>query len=383
MDAGMVDRPKRRATVPRPGTTAGSATPVGLATPVPETSAPSPTARAPDTAAPDAAAPAPYTAAPDAAGPVSAGPVSAGPVSAGPVSAGPVSAGPVTAGPVSAGLPQVTKALGITLGSTTALSGILFYFGWSRAYYFYDYFGVDSSLLGLSTNDYLQLSVDGLFVPLVVVAAVTLVGLWAWPLLDTLIRGRLRETISRVVVPVAGMLLLLNGLSAILVRTPLNRPLVSAPLCLAAGTTLVVLAIRGVRGPASVGAAITEWAVIVVLVGLALFWAANDYSAAVGRARARQMAAQLSSFPDATLYSEKSLSLRHPGVRETRCANKDATYAFRYDGLKLILQSGDQYLFLPATWSRRNGVAVVMPRTDATRLEFVPVTTPVTGSKTC
>jgi hypothetical protein len=261
--------------------------------------------------------------------------------------------------PVITGLPQVTKGLGIALGSTTVLSGFLYYFGWSRAYYFYDYFGVDSSLLGLSTADYLQLSVDGLFVPLLVIAAGALVALRLRPLL-----GRARKV--RRALPVLGLLLVLNGLSAIVVATPLNRALVVSPICLAVGTALVVLSGRAARGPAPVGVAVTEWAVIVILVGLSLFWAANDYSAAVGRSRARQMAAQLPTFPDATVYSDKSLSMRYPGVRATRCADHEV----RYDGLKLILRSGDQYLFLPATWSRSDGVALLMPKTEPARLEF-------------
>jgi hypothetical protein len=272
--------------------------------------------------------------------------------------------------PVISGLPEVTRALGIALGSTTALSAIMFYFGWSRAFYFYEYFGVDSSLLGLSFQDYLQLSVDGLFVPLAIAAPVTLALLWARPLLGLLIQGRRRIAIARVARPLAGLLLLLNGLSAIFVRTPLNRSLLTAPLCLAGGAALLVLTLRGLRGAAPTAVAVTEWTVITVLVGLSLFWAANDYSAAVGRSRAQDLAAQLPAFPDATLYSEKSLSLRHSGVQETRCTDKEASYAFRYRGLKLILQSGDQYLFLPATWSPADGVAVLMPRTDATRLEF-------------
>jgi hypothetical protein len=45
---------------------------------------------------------------------------------------------------------------------------------------------------------------------------------------------------------------------------------------------------------------------------------------------------------------------------------------FRYDGLKLLPQSGDQYLLLPGTWSRRNGVAILIPRNDFLRLELVP-----------
>ena len=55
-----------------------------------------------------------------------------------------------------------------------------------------------------------------------------------------------------------------------------------------------------------------------------------------------------------------------------RCKDPQAGYRFRYDGLKLLPQSGDQYLLLPATWSRRNGVAILVPRNDSLRLELVP-----------
>ena len=55
-----------------------------------------------------------------------------------------------------------------------------------------------------------------------------------------------------------------------------------------------------------------------------------------------------------------------------RCKDLQAGYRFRYDGLKLLPQSGDQYLLLPATWSPRNGVAILIPRNDSLRLELVP-----------
>ena len=66
------------------------------------------------------------------------------------------------------------------------------------------------------------------------------------------------------------------------------------------------------------------------------------------------------------------MSLHAPGVREVRCQDPKAAYRFRYDGLKLVLQSGDRYLFLPERWSRTEGVAFVMPRNDSLRLELVP-----------
>jgi hypothetical protein len=111
---------------------------------------------------------------------------------------------------------------------------------------------------------------------------------------------------------------------------------------------------------------------VFVLVGLSLFWAANNYSVAVGRQRAYQMVLQLPREPSVVLFSERSLSLAAPGVRELRCKDPQASYRFRYDGLKLLPQSSDQYLLLPQKWSRNNGVAILIPKNDGLRLELVP-----------
>ncbi|HET9258001.1 MAG TPA: hypothetical protein VFO16_22760, partial [Pseudonocardiaceae bacterium] len=116
---------------------------------------------------------------------------------------------------------------------------------------------------------------------------------------------------------------------------------------------------------------IAEWAGVFVLVSLGLFWAVQVYSASVGTSRARAQASQLGGEPNAILYSAHSLSLHAPGVTEIVCADSNAAYRFRYDGLKLILQSGGQYFFLPKEWSPSSGPAIVIPRSDSLRLEFV------------
>jgi hypothetical protein len=104
----------------------------------------------------------------------------------------------------------------------------------------------------------------------------------------------------------------------------------------------------------------------------------------VGTSRARWYAGRLHTLPDVVLYSERGLSLAGPGVREVRCAAKDAAYRFRYDGLKLMLRSGDQYLFIPGNWTPATGTAFVLPRTSSLRLEFArPFTHPRTSHPTC
>jgi hypothetical protein len=299
--------------------------------------------------------------------------------------------------PPGSGLPQLTRILGAIVAPTTLLTSLLFYFGWSHAFWFFDYFGVNSTLLGLTTRDYVQRSLDGLFVPLTVVGCAALLALWGHAMLRARLAAGSRPRLLGVLVPAmaaGGLVLAAGGLWSVFAATPLTRYLVVAPLSLAFGVVLLAYAVHLRRllttgqGEAGHGrspqrVAVAEWAGVFVLVGLSLFWAASDYSSAVGRSRARQLVAELPTYPRAVLYSERSLSLAAPGVREVRCHDPNAAYRFRYDGLKLVLQSGDQYLFLPEAWSRGDGVAILMPRNASLRLEFVPAGARTAARPTC
>ena len=290
------------------------------------------------------------------------------------------------------GIPQLARLLGAIVAPTTLLTSLLIYFGWSHAYWFFDYFGVNSTVLGLTTQDYVRRSRDGLFVPLTVAACAALLVLWAHSLLRMRLAAGSNARLLRVLLPglaATGLVLTVAGLWSVFAATPLHRYLAVAPLSLAIGVGLLVYAAhlwRSTRTGGPLRAAwlvVAEWAGVFVLVGLSLFWAASDYSAAVGLTRARQFVAELPGYPDVVVYSERSLSLDAPGVRETPCQDREAAYRFRYDGLKLVLQSGNQYLFLPERWTPGNGVAILMPRNDSLRLEFVPVLARGVGRPTC
>jgi hypothetical protein len=279
------------------------------------------------------------------------------------------------------GLPRLARFLGAAVAPTTMVTALLFYFGWSHAYYFFDYFGVHSTTLGLTTSDFLMRSQDGLFVPLVVLAIAGLVIFRA----HRVIRRRIdadptnprwrRATWGATAV---GAVAAAAGVLSVVVDTPLRDRVAAAPLALAGGVLLLAYAAhvrRSLPSRADTGGSpaltVVEWATIFVLVGLSLFWAANDYSAAVGLSRASQFVAELPNYPSTILYSERSLNIAAPGVSEIHCPAADAAYAFRYDGLKLILQSGNQLVFLPQDWTPRDGVTVVVPRSDSIRLQFV------------
>ncbi len=117
-----------------------------------------------------------------------------------------------------------------------------------------------------------------------------------------------------------------------------------------------------------------EVTVAFFLVALSLFIAATNYAADVGPDKARELVLS----PEAVLYSKEPLYLEAPGVRETSCGEGAGGYRFRYDGLFLLIQSGGHYFFLPTTWSPADGVAAVVPESDAVRLHFAVA--PLNGS---
>ncbi|MFD1519933.1 hypothetical protein [Pseudonocardia yunnanensis] len=267
---------------------------------------------------------------------------------------------------------------------TTLLTALLLYFGRLHAQALFRYLRVPWTVFELTPEDYLIRSADGLFVPVTIAAGVAVLACWAHYLLVGSGSDRARAAVVRAVAPLAAVggiaLVVFAAVATVAADAPFPEFPESGGLSLAIGVLLLAYAVRLIRtlaaggqsrGPARpVGGAVAEWTAIFVLVGVGLFWAVNGYAIGVGTSRAEQLVAELGFAPDAVLYSEKRLGLELPGVREVPCQDPDAAYRFRYEGLKLVLQSGDQYLFFPGGWTREDGVALIIPRGDALRLEF-------------
>ncbi|MFF3496131.1 hypothetical protein ACFYWS_32835 [Streptomyces sp. NPDC002795] len=340
--------------------------------------------------------------------------------------------GPDDASPAEAnatGIRRFGALFGAVVAPTSFVTALLYYFGWHHAYWFFDYFGINATTLGFSTVDYLMRSLDALFVPMAVMAGTGLIAFWGHDLLRQRIAEGRRPQLLRIAVPVTagvGFLCALGGFWSILAPTFLTPHLALAPLTLASGVILLayalhlrralVLAPDGVVPPRTASgttpgpppdappdatsdttpspaspassprpstapetnrvrpdwAPVAEWGAILVLVGLSLLWAANDYAASVGHGRAARLAAHLAGQPSVVLYSQRDLALDEPGVRELRCGDGKATYGHRYEGLVLVIQSANQYVLVSKAWTSATGSAIVLPRSDAVRLEFVP-----------
>jgi hypothetical protein len=279
---------------------------------------------------------------------------------------------------------RVLHLLGKLVAPAAALTALMYYFGLLHAYWFFKRFGVDYSVMGLTPQDYFLRSADGLFVPLMACGAVGLAGLWCWRLVPAMGADPVRALMTRLLPPVGsvvGLSLVLVALMALPQPAFLDEPLGVPGLALACGVVTLAAASRagwarragGRPRPRSSGpseVAIAEWAAVFLLVSAGLFWAAGDYSAAVGTRRGNDVIAALPAWPDVVLYSEKSLNLALPEVHMQRCVDTEAAFVYRYDGLKLIVQSGSRLLLLPARWTDSTGTAIVIPYNDSVRLEF-------------
>jgi hypothetical protein len=277
---------------------------------------------------------------------------------------------------------QPWRAAAVIVSQTAVLTAVLFYFGWARTSATFEYFGVDVSLLGFSTSDYVLRSVNSAFRPLLLVGliAVVAIGVHQWLLAA---KGRGGSGSPRLVrhVPVValsvGVALAAPALAGIAVPD-LGRELgIWLPICLGAGFALLAYAEHGWPRFRDSQARATpdplrqlRSFLLAGLALMALFWTVSLYAVQTGREKAQALTRDLAFATEVDVYAEDRLALRGPGVRVEYAGGADSKYKYRYRGLRLLVRSQDRYVLLPVGWSRGDGRAYVLRDRDDIRLEF-------------
>jgi hypothetical protein len=275
-----------------------------------------------------------------------------------------------------------------TLGPPlTIVTALMVYFGWQRSDVQASFMGLDVSLFGFSTQDYVLQSISTLYVPLLAAAALAL-GCLA---LHQRVEAGLARPAARPTLRTAGRVALGAGLLAAAAavvaanayrdRGPLVLPLV-LPLALAAGTAVAAYGgwLARAAGPKAAGPAGPPWqrALRALLVGvvitLALFWETSNYAGVVGRGQALEIARTLHRLPRTTVYSATPLGIQAPGVHEERLAvgpgaGKDAP-RWRTTGLRFMTRSGGRMFLVHDGWTPRRGTVIVLPDDEQLRWQF-------------
>ncbi|HEV2778958.1 MAG TPA: hypothetical protein VGX25_06100 [Actinophytocola sp.] len=263
------------------------------------------------------------------------------------------------------------------IAPVTALSALLFYFGYVSARSQFEYFGVDVDTIGLGTQDYIMRSPQPLLAPLLVL---TLVGAGAFAL-HTATRRRIATAAASVLrvargLSIAGLALLGAGVILLVIYAQVRDwalyNLVT-PLLIALGAALTAYGsrVRHLAGDAlhdtepaqaqrSLLARRTSSTLIYVLVAVGIFWMTATVAEWTGRGLAQYQAQNLGRLPSVILDTKERLYLRSPGIEETVLPESQGqTFHYRYRRLRLLIHGGDRMFLVPDTWSASNSTLIV------------------------
>jgi hypothetical protein len=278
---------------------------------------------------------------------------------------------------------RVIQVVGAIVAPVTIITALLFYFGWIRTNALFQYFGVEASVLGFTNQDYVLRSVEGLYVPLGVILLAGIVALFGHRSVTRLLTERDRldglRTIGRVL-SLVGLALFVVGCLGVIAPRVFGKYNVAAPLCLGFGAVAGAYGgwlserLREIRTGTRVQ---SRWSgtvtvvLVVLLVILSVFWAATEYAAAVGRGAAERFARELGNRPGVVVYSVERLFVQGPGVVEVALpTGPDDAYRYRYQGLRLLTESGDHFFLLPEGWKPGLAYTIVLEHNDKIRVEF-------------
>ncbi|MEV5966894.1 hypothetical protein AB0L70_34310 [Kribbella sp. NPDC051952] len=262
-------------------------------------------------------------------------------------------------------------------------TALLVYFGWARSNEQARQLGLEESVLGMSTRDYVLRSIDTLFVPLLVVGCAGVVWLLVHERISAAVdhrRGlpgwskRFRWLrISWLVVPAVG---LVAGMV-----WPAWMELI-VPLCMTVGilvssyASVMYRRIKSLTKPDSDDGCLARWhwplmkLLVGALVALTIFWGLSTFAGVVGRGLADQIVAGLDQRTGVVVYSKQDIQLAGPGVTKYQITESSSAYGFRYDGLRLLQRTGDKFYLLPVGWRSDADGVIALPDDGSVRVEF-------------
>lgn len=310
------------------------------------------------------------------------------------------------------------------IAPTTALTTLLFYFGYVATTARFRYFGVYLDMVELSLQEMLLYGVEVVYPPLIVLAVVSLLVIAAHTTVRWMASSSDRDAVTGWVglfTVLLGVLAFTRGVVGLLVpHVARTETIATTPVCLGSGALAVAYGLgvlrtfairwdrrRAVAGdpaadppavppappvplppspPPARSGELADWlesaavrrisryalAWVAVIVVAGSFWTANSFAAAYGRGRALDDAASLEHRPEVVLDTKEPLQDVPTGVERTEIAAADKdSYRFRYRGLRLLVESNGRLFLVPARWVAGGSETLVVPYDDSVRVGLI------------
>lgn len=326
---------------------------------------------------------------------------------------------------------NVLTIAGTVASQIVVITAFFYYFGWVYAYSFFDYFGIDTSVVSYNTADYVLRSINVAFVPFVYVlfASLALFGLHRLVMVPAL-----KAAPDSPLPSDAGS----NGVSGRAARRSIQVGLISAVSATVVdwvqvlgrwrlrsvstrwiigvfqgiALVLVVLVFAGVLFPEQFGASLGIFLPLLLMLGVGLLgyvahvrstypevfametlphrtspsraytsallvlgfvaalWAMSLYGDNVGTRRAAEIAAQLSARPRVVIYSTERIALKGPGIDVREITQPGTKFHYQYTGLRLLTRSSERFLLLPMGWQRGHDRVFLLSDGDSIRIDI-------------
>jgi hypothetical protein len=113
-------------------------------------------------------------------------------------------------------------------------------------------------------------------------------------------------------------------------------------------------------------------ALLIALILAGMFGATADIAHKSGEDAAKIFAESLPLQTQIVIFSKLRLQLAGTGLSAIPLDPTDAAYAYRYNGLRLMLHIEDRWLLIPAGWTEASGdtVMILKDSTDDLRIEL-------------
>ena len=286
------------------------------------------------------------------------------------------------------------------LAPTTLLTGLLFYFGYVGTRARYEYFGVDLTMVDLSTQELLLAGLEVVYVAALVICFGILIVVAVHAAVWWLLISGAREPAWWVagLMGVAGLLLIGRAVVGIAIPgvAAAENPPGQTRLALALGPVVVAyslwIAMRLLIARTSESAepsTLTRWsatpmvrmlrrisaAAVLSIFVVGMFSATNSFAWAFGTGRAYDNALHLKDKPEVIVDVRQRLQALPLGVTEISLGQADGeNFRYRYRGLRLLIASGGKLFLIPEPWTRA-GRTIILPYDNDVRIQLIPAPT--------
>lgn len=328
---------------------------------------------------------------------------------------------------VEAGSNNLFTIIAPVISQATLITGLLYYIGWARTNSLFGYFGVDTSLVGFGTPDFVLRGgsdvMHGLWI-YIAFGAVPALGLFATHrliVIQALVRAKRRSSApskvdtKKLCVPgpqhgswsvavrraqmlqhwrpgasfIRRFIRSVQGFAIMLAATMLAGIVfdkfgillgIKLPLLLILSFILLgyvthiqsaysdVLA-KAVTPPASTAPRVYSLALLALGL-LAGVWAISLYGERLGTQDALSIAANQGALSKVQVYSTDRIALQGSGIIVSEIAQPGTKYHYEYTGLRLLASPPGRFLLLPSKWQKGRDRVLVLRDNDFIRVDI-------------